>query len=279
MNCNLIPFGLRRLDQQMVSVDEVERGLASDCVCPSCGLPLVAKNSDAQIKVPHFAHHTRGQQVPDKECDLSFAVSVRLMMHQLSRQGQLWLKTPRLDNTLTKLSIEQCKSRLIELDNVQVDTEFEGISVDLVTEVKGHKLIVFFTHQNRRIPDALRTPQDKKCGVISLDIDGLADKFDEAEDIPYLTILKRYLEDTESHRIWVFNRYYSVHLSPDYSKSSRSANNSTLNKTSRDEPLTGQALSDEMMKIGLAMRKDPPRWTNPSEGSRANSYLRKKRGD
>ena len=277
MNVNLIPFALRRHDQQIVSVDDVERGLASDCVCPSCGLPLVARKSDSQIKAPHFAHHTRGHQVPDKECDFSFAVSVRLMMHQLSTQGKLEFKTPRLDKTRTTLSIEQCQSRLIDIENLQVDVDFEGVPVDMATEVKGHKLIIYLTHKGRRVPESLRHPKDNKCGIISLDVDGLEEQFDSAENVPYLSILNQYLKETESHRLWVFNRFYTLNTAPLYTP--KPAGQSAIKKAQRTEPLSGQALSDELMKIGLSMRSDSPRWSGSNNRSGNNSYKQKKSGD
>lgn len=42
-------------DGKLVSVDEVENGLACRCICPACGAPLVAKQGPDTAS--HFAHH------------------------------------------------------------------------------------------------------------------------------------------------------------------------------------------------------------------------------
>lgn len=52
-----IPFG-QTADGRMVSPTEVERGTACGCICPQCGLPLVAKKGD--VLRHHFAHSSEG---------------------------------------------------------------------------------------------------------------------------------------------------------------------------------------------------------------------------
>ncbi|MEZ9200890.1 hypothetical protein CWN94_21740 [Vibrio splendidus] len=49
----LIPFGLK--NGKIHHVKNVLNGLACDCICPSCGKQLIAKNK-GQKKRPHFAH-------------------------------------------------------------------------------------------------------------------------------------------------------------------------------------------------------------------------------
>ena len=48
-----IPFAVRIDTGEMVSVDEVERGLACNCKCPSCDGRLVARKAD--VNAHHFA--------------------------------------------------------------------------------------------------------------------------------------------------------------------------------------------------------------------------------
>ena len=49
-----VPYGLRKVDQRLVRVDEVPRGANCGSVCPSCKRPLVARQGD--INDWHFAH-------------------------------------------------------------------------------------------------------------------------------------------------------------------------------------------------------------------------------
>lgn len=48
-----LPFGLR--DGRVVTIREVERGLACNCICPACRRPLIAKKG--ALHVHHFAHY------------------------------------------------------------------------------------------------------------------------------------------------------------------------------------------------------------------------------
>ena len=48
-----LPFGLK--NGQIVEINEVEKGLACNCICPSCGSPLIARKG--QKKIHHFAHY------------------------------------------------------------------------------------------------------------------------------------------------------------------------------------------------------------------------------
>lgn len=48
----LLPYGWR--DGRLVSVHEVDRGLACRCLCPNCGGELVARKG--MVRVHHFAH-------------------------------------------------------------------------------------------------------------------------------------------------------------------------------------------------------------------------------
>ena len=49
----MLPFGLR--DGVLVSINDVERGLQKNVVCPSCQTTLVARKG--KLKIPHFAHY------------------------------------------------------------------------------------------------------------------------------------------------------------------------------------------------------------------------------
>ncbi|MNF57788.1 hypothetical protein D3C85_259480 [compost metagenome] len=80
-----IPFAVRIDTGQMVSIDEVARGLACNCKCPSCDGRLVARKAD--VNAHHFAHHTASKEA----CQYAFYTSIRLML--LSRLDDIKLLT------------------------------------------------------------------------------------------------------------------------------------------------------------------------------------------
>ncbi|MFQ2132373.1 hypothetical protein ACK34S_07635 [Aeromonas hydrophila] len=80
-----IPFAVRIDTGQMVSIDEVSRGLACNCTCPSCDGRLVARKAD--VNAHHFAHHTASKEA----CQYAFYTSIRLML--LSRLDDIKLIT------------------------------------------------------------------------------------------------------------------------------------------------------------------------------------------
>ena len=50
-----LPFGMRADTGAMVTIDAVMRGLACDCICPACRIPLVA--AKGEIVRHHFRHY------------------------------------------------------------------------------------------------------------------------------------------------------------------------------------------------------------------------------
>lgn len=71
---NLIPFAIKTETGAIVSVDDVERGLAAGCHCPSCEGRLVARKGEHKRHC--FAHFSDSKE----ECLYAFETSVRLML-------------------------------------------------------------------------------------------------------------------------------------------------------------------------------------------------------
>lgn len=72
-----IPFGYKKETDEYVDIDEVENGLACNCICPSCGMRLEARHGNEREH--HFKHHEKAET----ECSYSFWVAVRSMAKQI----------------------------------------------------------------------------------------------------------------------------------------------------------------------------------------------------
>lgn len=209
----LLPFALERSSNELVDVGQVPRGNDCDCICPSCGTPLVAKQG--AIKEWHFAHRSRGVHSETKEeCKYSFVVSVRLMIRQLAEEG-VRIYLPEKHGDLSEYSPKSLVNHSIAykvtdesfklLQKVDVGVEFSGVSVDVYSEVEGFPLIIYVTYKGRLIPSALAQPDEKRCGVLQLSLEGLRDLFEQGRQGNYTYLLKKFLEENSLGRKWIYH--------------------------------------------------------------------------
>lgn len=216
----LIPFGQRQSDAALVDVADVPRGKACGCVCPSCGLPLVARQG--RDREWHFAHATRGiKDGATQTCEFSFYVSVRLMARQLLSCLES-IALPAFQETLhvptrghyptTEVSFKVTSETRVTLAEMRTGHAFNGVSVDALATIRDYTLIIYLTHPGRGLPPELRQPKDSKCGVIAIALDRLQQRFTAgpSSKTRYRDILRDFLsKDLESKR-WVLHPRYKA---------------------------------------------------------------------
>ncbi|WP_087021603.1 competence protein CoiA family protein [Thaumasiovibrio subtropicus] len=214
----LIPFALREADQELVDVHEVPRGRKSGCICPSCKTPLTARQGD--VNEWHFAHATKAvNDKTEKECEYSFPVSVRLMLHQLL-QGQLDITLPSYEDTIEEHStltgrqlthtFPITESKTVTVTNVQSDTQFEGTSVDAVANVGDYTIVFYCTYQGRSVPWSLVPPHHEKCGVVAIELCETLALFQEkkSKETTYKDVLIEFLKEGTEFKRWVYHPRY-----------------------------------------------------------------------
>jgi rubrerythrin len=210
---SLIPFGLDSASGRLVDAGSVKRGNACGCVCPSCKTPLVAKHGDEREW--HFAHRSRNvHRETRKACEYSFAVSVRLMIRQLSLDG-LNFRTPRLIGRLPLSSAYPYASEvpgyvvteesLLKLESVQVGAHFCGVTVDVLGLVQGIPFVVFVTYKERSVPIELISPSVKKSGVVEINLSAVAGLFRKVSKGRYVEALRRYIEEDIDGKGWIYH--------------------------------------------------------------------------
>lgn len=134
----LIPFGYRKETDEYVDVDDVENGLACNCICPSCEMRLEARHGDEREH--HFKHHVKAE----KECDFSYWVAVRSMAKQILEQS-----------TFLNVDVERLftdtpwKNQIIQLDIFAINPRRKphGFDFELLTSI-GYVHIYFVTPEN-----------------------------------------------------------------------------------------------------------------------------------
>lgn len=211
---HLIPFGLHEETKQLVDVGSVSRGNKCNCICPSCKTPLIARQGSS--KEWHFAHRSRGvHKKTANECEYSFAVSIRLMIRQLS-EDSLVLKTPEFFSEIALPSdtpfeyrttqVRIAKEQTLTFQQIEVGKEFSGVEVDLVGYMNnGYLLIIYITYKGRIIPHEFKYMDSKTCGVIELNLQELFALFRKEKRGQYKKVLKHYLEKEVDGKKWIYH--------------------------------------------------------------------------
>jgi len=220
---NLIPFGFNPIDETFVDVEDVPRGVKCGCICPACKTPLIARQGEE--KEWHFAHASRKvYSKTQKECEFSFYLSVRMMARQIIG-NELDIRLPEYQDSVSQYvpalgySLHEpflvTESKEICLTNVEVETSFGGVAVDIVGYISDFKFVIYFTHPGRIIPQELKSPTDYHCGVISIALDELRSSiFRQAkrENKSYQSALIEYLSNDVSSKHWIFHpRFQRCH--------------------------------------------------------------------
>lgn len=135
------PYGLR--DGKPVLVDDVERGLACNCICPGCGHRLEAHKGD--IIAPYFSHY-RGS-----ECGVGYETALHLLAKEILLETKCLLlpklraipskELLRVGTTAKPVWVVQENTR-ITFDSVALEAALGDIIPDVILELRGQKLFV-----------------------------------------------------------------------------------------------------------------------------------------
>jgi len=214
---SLIPFGLHQDTGEFLDITEVPGGKKCGCICPSCGTPLIARQGN--VNQWHFAHASRAVYgKTEEECDYSFYVSVRMMAKQLFSSIRS-IKTPEYRSTVGRhepgfLPIDKefivTTEKQITFDNVDIETEFEGISVDVVASISGFSLIIYLSHANRQVPEDLKLIKGHQYGVLDLSLsDSYALLYGHSNSGSFTEALRQYLTDDIRNKQWFYHPKYN----------------------------------------------------------------------
>lgn len=209
---NHIPFGLRIEDQQYVDVADVPKGRQCGCICPSCRIPLIARQGKANRW--HFAHASRNIDETTKECAYSFYISVRTMAKQLLEVGMPIVLPEWRDGLVEKrhgevfieeYQIARCSE--VELRNVQKEFLFEGNVVDIYGEIGEYAFVIYFTHPERPLPFGLDQPQRERCGILEIQLDETFLLFSNKStiSIKFIDELKKFIQFDTQAKKWLYH--------------------------------------------------------------------------
>jgi len=199
MNALLLPFATRRSDGQLVSPEEVERGLSCDCTCPGCGHTVMARQGTE--KAWHFAHH----QAP--ACADGYEKSVHELAKQLIRE-QRRLRLPALEVVVSARDafgfwIEEREmifnTCIIELDQCKASARLDTVNADIQGYLNQHEILVEITVFHRLMPE--KEQRFAATGIACFEIDLSRFKSDQATR----DRLESAVFEDETNRRWIFH--------------------------------------------------------------------------
>ncbi|MFH0256399.1 hypothetical protein ACGRL8_04980 [Vibrio rumoiensis] len=209
----LIPFAEQ--NGRLVDITQVVSGKACNCTCPSCGQSLVARKGNSE-RVHHFAHNKNvNEDIDEKvECKYSFYVAARLVIKQIfsEKQSDEWL-LPRLKQTYEpeqqkyknlKVLMVVSEEQQLLLENYQIELSLDKVEMDIVAEVKGVKVGIFFTYPSRPYPEI---EKHKNYGVLGIDLEDLTECYREfvfKEGASFQNEIIKYVL-SEGDREWLYH--------------------------------------------------------------------------
>jgi hypothetical protein len=190
VSLKLLPFVLK--EGQLLHISDVEKGLNCECVCPSCGHPLVARKGEKIIH--HFAHHK------GKECEYGLETTLHLAAKEiLAEHKRIILPEVKLDMNDHSNRWIISKEKEIGFDEVILESYQNGVIPDVLVYVNGKPLMIEITVTHKT--DEEKIQKVRKRGISILEIDLSRYK----RDISYEELEKEIIHTTHNKN-WLTNQ-------------------------------------------------------------------------
>ena len=174
---------------QLLHVSEVSRGLSCDCVCPSCGATLIAKQGT--MREHHFAH-----SIGDP-CRFAGETALHLAAKDILEK-RMELVLPGVDVPFYSRALTIAPERRYQIESISAEHRVENIVPDVLAQIGGHPLLVEIkvTHG----VDDRKLRQIKEMGISAVEID----LSDAPRDFPPNEVEKLIVEGS-AHKNWLYN--------------------------------------------------------------------------
>lgn len=189
-------YGIK--DGIIVSIDDVCSGKKCNCICPSCGEPLIAKKGE--INIHHFAH------VSQKECEYGYETSLHLLAKDIIKNSNYFV----LPKDTLKIEYYQPgnyggknyegleEAHSVNIDNVELELPFDNMKPDIVITSGGKKYFIeiFVTH---------KIDEEKRKKIIEKNIDTIEIDLSCIDKGIESDILKDILLNDDERKYWIYN--------------------------------------------------------------------------
>ncbi len=127
-------------DGCLVSIEDVESGIACGCKCPACNENLVAKKG--KIKIHHFAHSST------TNCEHAFESSLHLLAKEIFKNSKYFVIPKVTFGNYEPICLEEEKP--IKIKSVDVEKYINDIKPDIILEDENENkycIEIFVTHK------------------------------------------------------------------------------------------------------------------------------------
>lgn len=182
-------YGLK--DNKIVYISQVSSGKACGCICPSCGVNLIAKKGT--IKMHHFAHEN------GKTCSYGYETSLHMAAKEILSNSKSFMIPEtiiRFERSYKTIKLSDCKE--IKIDNVVLEKRSGGVIPDIVIKSGGKTLFVeiFVTH---------KVDDNKLKNIETLDISTIEIDLSKEKNMITEEKLKDILLNDVIHKKWIYN--------------------------------------------------------------------------
>lgn len=188
LSANLV-FG-KRLDGSVAHISEVVRGLACECICPACGVPLVANKGSK--KQHHFKHHV------GDGCGYGPETNAHNFAKRLLERDN-WITLPERVATVDGVTRVMRPKERHEFDEVIVEPRLGQVIPDLIALAKGNRLLIE-VHVTHKCGDE-KIARIRQMGLSAIEVDLSAYRTSQDDE----AIAAGF--QTDAPRAWLHNRH------------------------------------------------------------------------
>ncbi len=204
---NKIPFAVRMADNRIVSIEEVPRGLACECRCPSCDARLVARKGD--VNEHHFAHHDSSVEL----CEFAFETSIRLMLleilgqiRSISTPDYLWCQK-RIIEGRTKVDL------IFDLDLSQANQSPHFVYK--IPQSEDYRIGLYLPAAGQNAPPVWLDEfiaKDPRMGILQLNYSAIGEQLFRDHNNEYIAKLISIVQTSSPALRWLYHPRYQAQV-------------------------------------------------------------------
>lgn len=187
-----LPFGLQ--GDRLLSVGEVERGLACDCVCPACRQPLVARKGND--KIHHFSHYQGADCGYGLESALHYEAK-----RILSAAGRIMLPGVYIPNRRSPVF----PGRMLYIDQLWMERRIGKLVPDLLLQSGRRRLLLEIAVTHPSGEEKIRRIREMGYAALEVDLRDLLKILQTLRVADLHRVLVQRLVYRRQGKSWLFN--------------------------------------------------------------------------